>query len=272
LLSILIVNFNTGQWLRDCLQSLFAALPSGTFEVLVLDNASGDDSVALARALNLPIAWTLLESNVGFAAGNNRLAAQAAGDFICLLNPDTRLTADSLTPLVAYLRAHEDAAILGPHHAAPDGNWQLTFGEPVTLGGEFLYALDPSAFWARSPSESPREPIDVAWLAGSCLVFRASLVRELGGLFDPRFFLNDEDIDLCRRARDRGVRCVYVPVRGLVHYGGASRPFLADERRHAFRSRRAYFEKYYPLPGQWLFLLAHGLRRVRDALSRRLSG
>jgi hypothetical protein len=68
------------------------------------------------------------------------------------------------------------------------------------------------------------------------------------------------------------LRCVYVPVRGLVHFGGASRPFLADEKRHTFRSRRAYFEKYYPLPGQWLFLLANGLRRVRDAVSRRLSG
>src|SRR4029434_9078083 len=148
---------------------------------------------------------------------------------------------------------------------------QLTFGEAVTLRAEFLYALNPAAFWGRYPAESPEAPRDVAWLAGSCLVFRASLVRELGGLFDPRFFLNDEDIDLCRRARDRGLRCVYVPVQGLVHYGGASRPFLADERRHAFRSRRAYFEKYYPWPGQMLFLVANGLRRTRDAISRRLS-
>jgi GT2 family glycosyltransferase len=266
-LSILIVNFNTGRWLRDCLESLFARLPPGAFEVLVLDNASRDDSVAQARALNLPVAWTLLERNDGFAAGNNRLAALAAGEFICLLNPDTTLTADPLTPLVDYLRAHEDAGIVGPHHLGADGHWQLTFGEPVNLRGEFLYALNPAAFWARYPSESPDAPRDVAWLAGSCLVFRASLMRELGGLFDPRFFLNDEDIDFCRRARDRGLRCVYVPVRGLVHFGGASRPFLAEEKRHTSRSRRAYFEKYYALPGQLLFLVAHGLRRTRDFIS-----
>jgi GT2 family glycosyltransferase len=268
LLSILIVNFNTGQWLRDCLTSLFAVLPAGTFEVLVLDNASSDDSVARARALNLPVAWTLLERNLGFAAGNNHLAERAAGEFICLLNPDTTLTADALTPLVDYLRAHPDVGIAGPHHLGADGRWQLTFGDAVTLRSEFLYALNPAAFWARYPSESPGAPRDVAWLAGSCLVFRASLMKDLGGLFDPRFFLNDEDVDFCRRARDRGLRCVYVPVRGLVHYGGASRPFLAEEKRHTSRSRRAYFEKYYPLPGQWLFLVAHGLRRVRDAVSR----
>jgi N-acetylglucosaminyl-diphospho-decaprenol L-rhamnosyltransferase len=272
LLSILIVNFNTGQWLRDCVASLFAVLPPDSFEVLVLDNASADDSVARARTLNLPVRWTVLDENVGFAAANNRLAPQASGDFVCLLNPDTTLTADSLTPLVEYLRAHPDAGIAGPHHLGADGRWQLTFGEPVTLRAEFLYALNPSAFWGRYPPDSPESPRDVAWLAGSCLVFRRSLIADLGGLFDPRFFLNDEDVDLCRRARDRGLRCVYVPARGLVHYGGVSRPFLADERRHTFRSRRAYFEKYYARPGQWLFLVAHGLRRMRDAVSRRLSG
>jgi GT2 family glycosyltransferase len=268
-LSILIVNFNTARWLHDCLESLFATLPPQSFEVLVLDNASSDDSVAQAQTLNLPVQWTLLETNAGFAAGNNILSKQAAGEFVCLLNPDTRLTANSLTPLVEYLRAHTDVAIAGPHHLGADGHWQLTFGEPVNLRGEFLYALNPAAFWARYPSDSPGEPRDVAWLAGSCLVLRESLIRELGDLFDPRFFLNDEDVDLCRRARDRGYRCVYLPVRGLVHFGGASRPFLADERRHTFRSRRAYFEKYYPWPGQMLFLVANGLRRLRDALSGR---
>jgi GT2 family glycosyltransferase len=267
LLSILIVNFNTGRWLRDCLASVFAALPADTFEVLVLDNASRDDSVAQARALNLPVRWTVLEANVGFGPGNNQLAAQAAGEFLCLLNPDTTLTADCLTPLVEYLRAHDDVAIVGPHHLGADGHWQLTFGAPVTLRSEFLYALSPARFWARYPADSPAAPLEVAWLAGSCLVFRASLTKEIGGLFDPRFFLNDEDVDFCRRARDRGLRCVYVPVRGLVHFGGASRPFLAQEKRHTFRSRRAYFAKYYPWPGQLLFLAANGLRRLRDALS-----
>jgi len=267
-LSILVVNFNTGRWLRDCLASLFAVLPAGTFEVLVLDNDSRDDSVAQARALGLPVRWTMLDRNVGFAPGNNQLAGQAAGEFICLLNPDTTLTADCLTPLVDYLRAHADVAIVGPHHLGADGNWQLTFGAPVTLRSEFLYALNPAAFWARYPAESSAEPRDVAWLAGSCLVFRAALLPQLGGLFDPRFFLNDEDIDLCRRVGDRGLRVVYVPVRGLVHYGGASRPFLGDEKRHAYRSRRTYFQKYYPLPGVLLFRLARSLRAIRDRLAR----
>ena len=118
LLSILVVNFNTRDWLRDCLSSLFATLPAGTFEVLVLDNASADDSIAKAKRLDLPVRWTLLDRNVGFAQGNNELAAQAAGDFICLLNPDTTLTADCLTPLVEFLarpsrRGHRRSASSG---------------------------------------------------------------------------------------------------------------------------------------------------------------
>jgi GT2 family glycosyltransferase len=267
LLSILVVNFNTRDWLGDCLSSLFATLPAGTFEVLVLDNASADDSIARAKGLDLPVRWTLLDRNVGFAQGNNELAAQAAGDFICLLNPDTILTADCLTPLVEFLRAHPDAGIVGPHHLGADGHWQLTFGAAVTLRAEFLYAINPQAFWARYPADSPPAPLDVAWLAGSCLVLRAALMKDLGGLFDPRFFLNDEDVDLCRRVRAHGLRSVYVPVRGLVHYGGASRPFLADEKRHTYRSRETYFKKYYPLPGVLLFRLARTLRRIRDYLA-----
>lgn len=267
MLSILIVNFNTGRWLRDCLASLFAVLPPGTFEVLVLDNASADDSVPQADALGLPVRWTRLDRNVGFGPGNNQLAGQAAGQFLCLLNPDTTLTADCLTPLVDFLGAHPDVAIVGPHHLGADGHWQLTFGAPVTLRSEFLYALNPAAFWARYPTASPAEPRDVAWLAGSCLVFRASLLPALGGLFDPRFFLNDEDVDFCRRAREHGLRVVYVPVRGLVHYGGASRPFLGDEKRHTYRSRQTYFEKYYPLPGVLLFRLARALRALRDRVA-----
>jgi hypothetical protein len=268
LLSVLIVNFNTRDWLRDCLASVFETLSGGTFEVLVLDNGSVDGSVAKARELTLPVRWTLLDENIGFAPANNRLAAQAKGDFLCLLNPDTILTADCLTPLVEYLKDYADVGIVGPHHLGADGEWQLTFGAPVTLRSEFLFALDPKAFWGRYPAASPAEPLQVAWLAGSCLVFRASLLQEVGGLFDPRFFLNDEDVDFCRRVRDHGLRVVYVPVRGLVHYGGASRPFLADEKRHTYRSREAYFRKYYPLPGVLLFRLARALRGIRDTVSR----
>lgn len=266
-LSILIVNFNTGAWLRDCVSSLFAVLPPGTFDVLILDNASSDDSVGRARELGLPIAWTPLADNVGFAVGNNRLAEQASGRYICLLNPDTVLRADSLTPLTEYLEEHPDVGIVGPHHTAMDGGWQLSFGGEVTVQSEFLYALNPTAFWGRYPAATPEEPVDVAWLSGSCFVMPAALVRTLG-LFDPRFFLNDEDIDLCRRIRANGRRVVYVPVRGLVHHGGISRPFLEQEKGHTRRSRAEFFRKHYGFFARILVRIAFGLRRTRDWLSR----
>ena len=266
-LSILIVNFNTGAWLRDCVSSLVAVLPPGSFEVLVLDNASSDGSVDAARALDLPIAWTLLTENIGFAPGNNRLADAASGEFLCLLNPDTVLRSDVLTPLVEFLRQHPDVGMVGPHHRATDGGWQLSFGANVTVRSEFLYALNPAAFWNRYPSETPEQPIDVAWVAGSCFVLPSALVREIG-LFDPRFFLNDEDIDLCRRIRARGLRVVYVPIQGMIHRGGVSRPFLTGESRHVLRSRWQFFRKHYGLSSQALFLMAYGLRRIRNAASR----
>jgi GT2 family glycosyltransferase len=86
---------------------------------------------------------------------------------------------------------------------------------------------------------------------GQLSVLRQSLIRELGRLFDPRFFLNDEDVDLCRARAHRGTLRL-PPVRGLVHFGGASVRSLADERRHTFRSRRAYSKNTTHGPGRCL--------------------
>lgn len=266
--SILIVNYQCGSYLAQCLQSLFATPPRRSFEVIVVDNASTDDSVARAQALGLPVTWKLLQKNTGFGPGNNLAAASATGTYLLLLNPDTIVVEDSITPLIEYCQAHPDVGLAGGHHEGRGGGWQLSFGFPLRVWHEFEYALSPQRFWGRLPGESPAAPTEVGWLAGSFLAMPRALKEKIG-LFDEGFFLNDEDIDLAFRVRKAGYRVVYVPARGLRHFGGVSRPFLENEPAAVHRSRRYFYRKHY---GSWaavLFEAARRIRRGRDWVSRR---
>jgi N-acetylglucosaminyl-diphospho-decaprenol L-rhamnosyltransferase len=269
--SILIVNYQCGAYLAACLASLFATPPRCSFEVIVLDNASSDDSVTRAKALGLPVTWKLSAENTGFGAGNNLAAAAATGTFLLLLNPDTIVVEDSITPLWQYCVTHPDVGLAGGHHESGDGAWQLSFGFPLTVWHEFEYAFAPRRFWGRLPGTSPEEPAEVGWLAGSFLMIPRALVERIG-LFDDGFFLNDEDIDLALRVREAGYRVVYVPVRGLRHFGGVSRPFLENEPAAVHRSRRYLYRKHYGWWAAAVFEAARGIRRGRDWISRRRTG
>lgn len=266
-LSILIVNYQCGAYLADCLQSLFARPPQMPFEVIVVDNASTDDSIARAQALGLPVKWKLLKENTGFGKGNNLAAQEAVGKYLLLLNPDTVVLKDSITPLVKYCRAHPEVGLAGGHHEGRAGEWQLSFGFPLSVWNEFEYALAPKRFWGRLPSDSPGEPTEVGWLAGSFILIPRTLVESIG-LFDVGFFLNDEDIDLALRVREAGFKVVYLPERGLKHFGGVSRPFLDKESAAVHRSRRYFYRKHSGLWAVGLFECARMVRRGRDRLSR----
>jgi GT2 family glycosyltransferase len=262
-LSILIVNYQCGAYLAECLQSLFARPPQLSYEVIVVDNASTDDSIARARVLGLPVKWKLLKENVGFGRGNNLAAEEATGRYLLLLNPDTLVLEDSITPLVNYCEAHPEVGLVGGHHEGRSGGWQLSFGFPLTVWHEFEYALAPGRFWDLLPSEAPTEPTEVGWLAGSFILIPRVLVERIG-LFDVRFFLNDEDIDLALRVREAGYRVVFLPGRGLRHYGGVSRPFLDKESAAIHRSRRYYYRKHHGWWAVGLFEVARLLRRGRN--------
>jgi N-acetylglucosaminyl-diphospho-decaprenol L-rhamnosyltransferase len=266
-LSILIVNYQCGAYLAECLQSLFARPPRLSYEVIVVDNASTDDSIARARALGLPVKWKLLRENTGFGRGNNLAAEEATGTYLLLLNPDTIVLEDSITALVNYCEAHPDVGLAGGHHEGRAGGWQSSFGFPLTVWHEFEYALAPGRFWGRLPSESPTEPTEVGWLAGSFMLIPRALVEKIG-LFDVGFFLNDEDIDLALRVRKAGYRVVFLPERGLRHFGGVSRPFLDTESAAVHRSRRYFYRKHYGWWAVGLFETARLLRRGRDRVSR----
>ena len=242
--SILIVNWNCGDYLARCLASLYQMVKGVTFEVLVVDNASKDDSVARAQALNLPVRWFCLTENLGFGRANNYAAERAEGRWLLLLNPDTELFADCISPLVKYAADHPQIGLLGANHEDGNGLWQRSYGVPIRLIDDFIYAIAPRHVLSKLPVESPKEVLEVGWLAGSFIIISAQLVKQLG-LFDPAYFLNDEDIDLAERVRRAGYTVVYHPLPGLRHFGGISKAFKTDARKHHLDSRKYYYQKFH---------------------------
>jgi len=172
----------------------------------------------------------------------------ARGEFILCLNPDTEFTSDCLTPLVEYMRAHLEVGVTGIQLLNGDGSLQDCFAEPDGLWWDFceahylqgLYRRRSKAKWSHIPHGSP---IPVGYVAGAFLLIRSNHFAELNG-FDPDFFLNHEDIELCARVRDIGLDVQVVPALTLIHREGTTqRKNWRFFTFHRFVSKWIYIEK-----------------------------
>jgi len=297
-LSVIIVSYNTRALLDDCLQSLAAAdAPPGGMEVIVVDNASQDESVEMVRA-RYPQA-TLLASaeNRGFSAANNLGAAVAQGRALLFLNSDTRVSRKALTQPLDYLQRHPDVGALTVRLVYPDGRRDPDNhrGFP-TPWNALCHFTGLSRLFPRSPrfngyfqgyqDFSQTHAVEV--IAGSYMLMPRALFDQLGG-WDESYFFYGEDIDFCYRIHAAGYRIVYYPHVEVLHYKGASsglrkesadiaRPPKATRVRVAQESVRAmelfyrkfYREQYHPLvtglvlagirARGWLRVMRHRLR------------
>lgn len=267
-LSIVIVNYNTRQLLDDCLQSLVAAQrPSGGVEIIVVDNASADDSVAMVRQKYPQVALIASEQNLGFSAGNNRGVAVANGRYVLFLNSDTRVEPDALVKPVAYMDAHPDVGALTVHLVYPNGQRDPDnhrgFPTPWNALCHFsgLSKLRPNnpkynGYFQSYADFSQTHAVDV--IAGSYMLMPMALCRELGG-WDETYFFYGEDIDFCYRIRQSGYQIIYYPEVTVLHYKGASsglRKESADIARppketrvrvakESVRAMRVFYQKFY---------------------------
>lgn len=267
-LSIVLVTYRHRDALAACLDSLPAACAGLEYEVIVVDNASGDGLVEeLAR--DRPDVRTIANPlNEGFARGVNRGLEVARGRCLALLNPDTIAAPGALTALARFVDSHADVGIAGPKNVGPDGTLQYscrTF--PNHWTGLFnryslLTTLFPNNRWTREYlmlDYDHSEARDVDWLSGACMVTRRDAVARVGPL-DPNFFLFNEDVDWCRRMHAAGLRVVYRPEASVVHAIGASHgasPLWLIWRRHM--GMRHYFHKHHPGPWPLMALTDLGI-------------
>ena len=249
-LSAVLVNYNSGDELRDALASIAREAP-GAWEAVVVDNASTDGSEK--AVLECPHARLLRNAdNVGFARGVNQAIAASSADRILIMNPDCRLMPGSLAPLLALLNADAHCAIVAPRILDPDGSPQGNArGDPNMLTGLFgrtslLRQVMPGLEIARRNvvDAADAAAIAVDWVSGACMLARREALDAVGG-FDTRYFMYWEDADLCRRLRAHGFSIRYVPSVTAVHrVGQSSRTARAQSIRAFHDSAYLYYSTH----------------------------
>lgn len=251
--SIVIVSWNVAEILTDCLTTILASPTGPACEIIVIDSASTDETVSVVRQRFPQVKLTALTENVGFVRGNNCALAQAAGEYVLLLNPDTRVLGDAIGEMARYLDQHPQVGIVGPQTLNEDGSHQSTRRRfPTLLTGMFestwLQAYAPRAvlhhYYALDiPDDVPAADVD--WVQGSALMLRRSVYDQIGGL-DEGFSMYSEELDWCKRARAAGWRVVYLGQARIVHLGGKSSQQAEARTQIAFQtSKLRYFRKHH---------------------------
>ncbi|NIT36758.1 MAG: glycosyltransferase [candidate division Zixibacteria bacterium] len=229
--SAVCVSYNCADLLAVALASLKAQVVPGGFEVIVVDNASSDDSAGVAARVP-GVTVVPLEKNVGFAAANNVGARLARGEQLLFVNPDVDVPPGVVAALGEFLAGIPTAAAVGPKVVGRDGRLQkfcarkfptllnllvLVSGlaELRWVGSALAHRYYPTSFYERGPA--PVEALSGAFT----LVARRAF--EAAGGFDENYFLYAEDLDLCRRLRRAGGEIWYLPVGPVGHYTGGSR-------------------------------------------------
>ncbi len=240
-LTVVIVNWNAGAFLPAALSSLFAAQGSLSMEVLLVDNASSDDSVAWVREHYPQVQIIANASNRGFAAANNQGIRRARGRVVLLLNPDTEVPPDALQRMVAFLDEHPRVGVVGPQLCGARGKIQGGAAghdpTPRTIFNYafFLYRLFPHRFrglWLAQSLYERGDPITVDWVSGASMFVRAAAIAR-AGFMDERYFMYSEDVEWCRRIRQQGYEVVCYPAVAIVHHiGGSARQLGSDFHAH----------------------------------------
>lgn len=275
--AVVIVNYNTRDYLRSCLQTVLRERPD---EVIVADNGSNDGSAEMVRA-EFPQVTVLSDGhNRGYGAAANYTVAACTAETILLLNSDTQLTASAIEELATYLDRRPQVAIVGPRLVSSDGALQqscypfpkplYTLLEEARIGRLIRYIpILRNAYlytWSHDRLRS------VPWLQGSALAIRRRPFEALGG-FDESFFMYFEEVDLCYRLRNAGWQIHFNPAATVVHAGGGStNQYRAPMMVQLFKSTKQFYEQHYAPWRTLLFrLVVIALMMVKIGRDRILS-
>jgi hypothetical protein len=258
--SVVVVNYNTAHLLGRMFAALEAARGKLSLQVIVVDNASRDDSVAVLREHYPDTEILENTTNVGFGRANNQALALARGRYVLLLNTDAFVSADTLTKTVSFMDTHADCGVLGVKLVGEDGALQPSCRYFPTPWNTFLSSTGLNRHFprARLVDDMSWDHDDVRecdWVPGCYYLVRREVIERVG-LFDPRYFLYFEEVDHCRAVRKAGWKVIYYPFTEVVHLGGESAqsegPLNRVSRQIstiAIESQLLYFRKHYGVVG-----------------------
>jgi hypothetical protein len=275
-LAVITVSTNDVGWLTPCLSTLYEHAGELDLEVIIADNESTDGTAELIER-DFPQARVVPCLNRGFGHANNRGVIESDSRYVLFLNPDTEILEGSLAELVKLLDTRPEIGLLSVKQMTPEGNVYPTIrrypnalralGEcigserfPRLLGWLGPRVLEPELYEREVPCD---------WLTGAFMIVRAETL--LGaGLFDERFFMSSEEVDLAYRITRAGWKVLHVPYMTILHHVHMGEP-LSDrmEAQYAF-ARRQYADKHFSAPHRAIFLGLVGARHLLRVLSTTL--
>lgn len=229
-LSIIIVNYNTKQLTMAAIESVYASKINYLYEIIVVDNASKDDSVEALRLKFPTLVIFENKENVGFSKANNQAIKIAKGHYILLLNSDTIVQEDTLQIMLNFMEEHPKIGASGCKVVLPDGTLDKACrrGFP-TPQASFYYLIGLAKLFPTNPRFNqyqlghldPDQDYPVDCLVGAFMLLRREVIAQVG-LLDEDFFMYGEDIDWCYRIKQAGWGIYYYPYTSIIHYKGAS--------------------------------------------------
>ena len=229
-LSIIIVNWKVRDLVRQCVLSIRRELqlPVDQYEIIVVDNASGDGSAEMIRTEFPEITLIASPVNLGFGAGCNKAYKLTTGDFVLLLNPDTEVMDHALDGLLGIMRTRSRAGIVAPRLVNEDLSFQPASGGAlptlVNVAWNYLFLKNvlPRALAPRTLflDGDPQGLLSVEWVSGASMLLRREAIGEQ--IFDESFFMFGEDMDVCDRVRRDGWEVLYSSQHSIVHHHGKS--------------------------------------------------
>lgn len=272
-LSVVIVNFNAGKFLLDCLESLEKASRNLELDIWVVDNASADGSIQEAQRKFPKLNYILNSENLGFGKANNIALKKIKTEYILLLNPDCFVGSQTLERMVGFMEENPLVGAASCKVEQADGSidWASHRGFP-TPWASFLYFVlgDDSLYHLTGQDMEKVHEVDA--ISGAFFMTRKSVLNKVGG-FDEDYFLYGEDIDLCFRIKEAGFKIMYVPDVVVLHHKGITSGIKghskhlsktsADSRKKALNSfyqtmiifYKKHLAKKYPFFINWTVYL-----------------
>lgn len=248
-LSVVVVNWNTRDLLKQCLHSVRETVGELNVESIVVDNASTDGSSAMVRREFPEVRLIENVENVGFARANNQALQISQGRLVLLLNSDTVVRAGALQAMCHFMDQHPEAGIVGAKLLNPDGSFQASYLDFPTILSEVLlltklYLLFyPPCFPSYSLARS-REIREADWVSGACLAIRRAALEQVGGL-DEDYFMYSEEVDWCWRVKQAGWKIFYIPQAEVLHWGGQSMKRIpVHKRARVYKGKVLFFRKH----------------------------
>lgn len=266
-LSVIIVSYNTKELLKDCLESIQLSRKGLESETFVVDNNSHDGSASFVKS---KFNWVKLienESNMGFSKANNIAIKKTKGEYLLILNPDTKVQKDTLFEMINFMKSHKETAVATCRVELPSGRldkdcrrrfpspWRAFThfsGISKLLSGSNIFDQYQMGYI----SDNKEHEVDSC--VGAFMIVRKSAINKVG-LFDEDFFFYGEDLDWCWRFKESGFKIFYTPITKITHYKGAasgikppsahlSKASVSSRLKAVKESTRAmelFYEKHY---------------------------